>query len=1406
MELGYMAESLSKTKLLADISSIIEQEKTKVPSSFKEEILKQYSLVQLTKLTTLISETSTLDELYRQVTLFLNSNWHLVKSTMLCYTAQPKHAATKLMTSLADSVAYRQTSTASLLEKTLSALMPGSYFDENIKSSITSANIFNTTTESETTSDSETTCVTTSPEPRLTVQQVLTSHILSDSGTYLIPIWTLLAVINPEVTLDNVQIFNYHYQYEDNESNTYITAEEFQRLENHSDSSLQLIQAKRHLSALLLDKSDLYGQLISLATELNLYSVKGIGEEKVASRQAEIAIRKFFDYYKLLSTEKIEDLPPELQTKLNIEIQYLRKCIGKYLPGEKHITPLDTCLATRRKKLLEAIKGSEAELSAITIEGEQKSSIFVRSQRTLTTQAQQLNSDFYSGNYQGQDALPLNINILKELNIDVKIPSLDDLIFLLQSLNTAELMLLNREFGFLEKANTLIKNIDDLVTLHLSVKPDVFLRFVESTQLEVMQKLFKTPLSLKRFIDFFDVDTAQSILSAMATFVSYNLDLLYDIVLEDLNFLLVVDDIYSPTDSEAESVEIKFETLLIFIQALPTPYKKESIFKKHINAFVASLNSFDQVISLSKHISSEILSLYVETIASNTYLHHKLISSNHVDTINLLKLIEKLLPIKSQALDFLINSNIEVIKAYLKSQDHLPTFLCNPLNMIELLIKCRATNRLALLNSVSHCLTDKPAILLSIFENFPELSQEIIISVFELPERPTDDFTLEDWLTVFNNFEAGNHLKLYQLFSNQIIRTVNNDIPSFYFLKETLESSVFSALCKDCLSEKFIRNWRFETLVLFSSKAENHDAIEINFKKWHAMNGDSLSLSEDNIEQILPLLPSFFKAIKSAEINHSLYQKIKNQISNFISHNPDYIATWLRAISNLGEVKKQEYSSSRFFAPTTLSDSTSQLLTFEFNKYKDQLKASQLTSYNLAWLIASFPSPQSDFCFSHQNYNLAEILSLPSSICFDMSIPNLVINIINKQPSQQNNALLINHFLMLLFSCDLHDQAEILISKYFSIAIELFNQPENRSLRKHISKLSPTIAGRIDTSFETKLTHNVSTVSQLIITLADFDHLHQATLIEKFKVSVKPTSLSPTEEKTATKVSPPHTSLVDLTESLSPTIRSNIFNNYPLDVIELIKTPADLKLLFTCLSVENQKLYNNHLLLLARSLVNDYYDFQHLIPFMKKSTFLELDEHFTNIIFDQFYEIDSTTIKYNKTISLLDTSEVKPYDNFAIAKKRVYSVYLELLRKLSTPEEMIRFKQCIEQTILNLAHSFTAETPTIFFTKQSNRLEKLRSLMDSSHNAAYFFKNSNRVFPITNQWCSKDAKDDPLLEMFWTNFKNTFLTDTSDFHPIGHANPIQFFKDIDMSLSFAPREEFRNWTANIPHSSSLPMI
>lgn len=1401
-----MAELLSKTKLLTDISSIIEQEKTKVPCSFKEEILKQYSLIQLTKLTTLISETSTLDELYSQVTLFLNSNWHLVKSSMLSYTAQPKHAVTKLMTSLAGSVAYSQTSTASLLEKTLSALMPGIYFDENIKSSITSANIFDTTTESETTSDSETTCVTTSPEAGLTAQQVLTSHILSDSGTYLIPIWTLLAVINPEVTLDNVQIFNYHYQYEDNEANTYITAEEFQRLENHSDSSLQLIQAKRHLSALLLDKSDLYGQLISLATELNLYSVKGIGTEKVASRQAEIAIRKFFDYYKLLSTEKIEALPPELQTKLNIEIQYLRKCIGKYLPGEKHITPLDTCLATRRKKLLEAIKGSEAELSAITIEGEQKSSIFVRSQRTLTTQAQQLNSDFYSGNYQGQEALPLNINILKELNIDVKISSLDDLIFLLQSLNSAELMLLNREFHFLEKANTLIKNIDDLVTLYLSVKPDIFLRFVESTQLEIMQKLFRTPLSLKRFIDFFDVDTAQSILSSMASFVSYNLDLLYEIVLEDFNFLLVVDDIYSLTNSEGKNVGIRFETLLTFIQALPTPYEKESIFKKHINAFLASLSGLDQVIALSKNISSEFLNLYVETIASNTSLHHKLISSNHVDTINLFKLIEKLLPIKSQALDFLINSNIEVIKAYLKSQDHLPVFLCNSLNMIELLKKCDEKNRLALLNSVSHWPMDKPAIILSIFENFPELSQAVITSVFELPERPTDELTLEDWLTVFDKFEACNHLKLYQLFSNQIISTLNNDIPSFYILKETLESSVFSALCKDCLAERFIRNWRFETLVVISSEVENFDALEINFKKWHEMNGDSLSLSEDNIEQILPLLPSFFKAIKSSEINHSLYQKIHYQINNFITHHPDYIATWLRAISNLGEVKKQECSSSRFFAPTALSDSTSQLLTFEFNKYKDQLKASQLTSYNLAWLIASFPSPQSDFCFSHQNYNLTEILSLPSSICFDMSIPNLVFNIINKQPSQQNNALLINHFLMLLFSCDLHAQAEILISKYFSIAIELFNQPENRSLRKHISKLSPTIAGRIYASFETNLTRNVSTVSQLIITLADCDHSHQATLIEQFKVSVKPTSLSPTEEKTATKFSSPHTSLVDLTESLSPTIRSNIFNNYPLDVIELIKTPADLKLVFSCFSVENQKLYNSQLLSLTRSLVNDYYDFLDLMPFMKKSTFEELDEHFTKIIYNQFYQIDLMKIRSNKKLSLVDGSEVKPYDNCSKAKRQIYAVYLDLLRQLSTPDEMTRFKQCIEQTISDLAHSFTAETPFRFFTTQSNRLVQLRSLMDSSHNAAYFFKNSNIIFPITNQWCSKDAKDDPLLKMFWTNFKNTFLIDTSDFHPIGHASPIQFFKDIDMSQSFASREEFRNWTANIPHSSSLPTI
>lgn len=85
----------------------------------------------------------------------------------------------------------------------------------------------------------------------------------------------------------------------------------------------------------------------------------------------------------------------------------LRHCIGRYQGNEPKIEPIDTCLATRRDKLLLEMQGQEATLAHICPNKTSRSELLAADQELLKQQLKTLNQTIRDNKVEGHEHLAL---------------------------------------------------------------------------------------------------------------------------------------------------------------------------------------------------------------------------------------------------------------------------------------------------------------------------------------------------------------------------------------------------------------------------------------------------------------------------------------------------------------------------------------------------------------------------------------------------------------------------------------------------------------------------------------------------------------------------------------------------------------------------------------------------------------------------------------------------------------------------------------------------------------------------------------------------------------------------------------------------------------------------------------
>jgi hypothetical protein len=317
-----------------------------------------------------------------------------------------------------------------------------------------------------------------------TLSQFLCSHLVSETEQMILPVWGVTWYYHDK---EDKPLHHPFYPYEFSVSVTppvksLVTRDELMRLEKHSSLTQHFFLLKKQLAKVKREGDSLLARLTTLSDGLYLNSKDGVGSETEAGVMAQNVMQAFWTYYSILPQSDISRLPEGLVE----QIHYIRKCLGKYEKGEETLSDIETCLATRRTRLLEEMNGHDALLSRIGANGRSQEKIVDKLRAKMSEVVEVLCGSIETAEYQGCDSLGIKPELLSALEIKVTINDFDELLFVLNSLMPDEIMTVFS--GDIQlQALKAIKTIDNLCVLFVELPKEKI-----SALLEVMgEAIFK---------------------------------------------------------------------------------------------------------------------------------------------------------------------------------------------------------------------------------------------------------------------------------------------------------------------------------------------------------------------------------------------------------------------------------------------------------------------------------------------------------------------------------------------------------------------------------------------------------------------------------------------------------------------------------------------------------------------------------------------------------------------------------------------------------------------------------------------------------------------------------------------------------------------------------------------------
>jgi hypothetical protein len=1022
--------------------------------TLKDKATCQYSLHQMDKVLDILTKTpdghaAELDASYREIGIFLAENWQLIKGSMLSYTAMPHHPMTTLCLKLARWQLIqekKEITPQGIIEK----LMPTVSFDATISSYPLALPI-------------HASCDSASAAEALTAEQILSSHIEGREQHYLIPAWQAIYLTDP-ITYDAAwRMPNTQYDYTSHTTEeSFLTPAEMTRLEQHSNQTLAIFQNHRQLKILISEGKDLYSQLVLLANELKINSIEGLGAEEVAGHQGEIAIRRFFDYFSCISESQFLTLPDELRAKLNPELVLLRQSIGQYAEGEAPIELIDTCLATRKSKLLKAIEGYTEELSAVTTGGDESAELVKTSQQALYDRATQLESEFWSSDYSGADQLPITLTLIKDLEIPLEFSSLQELILLTKELNAEEMAELCSDVIFSKSASEKIQTLDDLLLLKMDLTDGAFFMFLEKHSLCIGKRLFQTPNKINALFEMLDENTSHKFIHHLRQHFLvnfHNFAIYFKKHIEQLSLLQTKLEL--ATDTVGASIEINDQ-----LDSIRSKEALANIVKYRKNEFVNldQLSKYMQI--FSKHDAHGIFE-DIYTHSPDFFIFSDENTSEAAALLSILSQVEEITnTIKIQQL---IRDNQNAIISYLKANSTFPQSSSEIKVFLACLPLIAPEDQMSLIEVRKSVLTDNHKMIFNIASKLKNRADEVLAIFYKATTTPGIE---SSWL---NYLMAISDKSIQTQYITKFSKEINASITSFSELESAsskLSKIGYLSLLRENLSRFIEQATSLEQvfkLIVKAKAASRHQSIWCKpVYDWLEHHPDEVKFSavslRDNVSIIKDCLP---KSITET-FNNKFISIIKPHIVSLLPTQPSLTIPWLEIIAACNDA-----------ADFPLSESYSEVEPLLFN--------TELNLDNILWLQNNITEIQASSLANHPSFESILTTALEERSSFTDYSSTQLIWLFKNSTAASNQKVL---FEIILMTQNI-EQVSLLIEKNH----EYFSKLSDISLLAYIPE---QFKSQFIQQAETIWVNSCNSIKEYIYILSQLPHTYHLTFHKKF--------------------------------------------------------------------------------------------------------------------------------------------------------------------------------------------------------------------------------------------------------------------------------------------------------------------
>lgn len=398
----------------------------------------------------------------------LKKNWGLVCDTFLSYTALPKSKVTALLCSLSQTLAFQinQENPAESISP-LHLLIPDlstDSIDENYPDLLSFRNqLVNEITSSKSMTESD-------------LLTLFETHICGKNGAYLIPVSLLY---DKKHYLPERKTFqNPYYNYKKHTPNQVtLCSSEYERLIRHSLFTVEYEELRNHYESFFKDTYNLLGRLYELCQKLRFNSIDGVGEELDAASGAYAAILDFAHYYSSLQDE-IEKIPEAVHKEIKI-LLVLSSDPEKNTEATENIA---TCIASRRNALENVMKGHEAILASIALDGLHKQNLIEYVQKDLEKAEEIFRQSFANNTYTGTDYLACRLETIQHLGINLHFSTVADIDFL-KTFSAEEMRIFLNETCLDEVGCFFFDRLNELILLAYDLPLDKCEAFFENLSL-----------------------------------------------------------------------------------------------------------------------------------------------------------------------------------------------------------------------------------------------------------------------------------------------------------------------------------------------------------------------------------------------------------------------------------------------------------------------------------------------------------------------------------------------------------------------------------------------------------------------------------------------------------------------------------------------------------------------------------------------------------------------------------------------------------------------------------------------------------------------------------------------------------------------------------------------------------